>query len=42
MLLKAGCICGRGKGGHTKSSHPLLTYKITVSGKDGNDAKKYQ
>ena len=31
MLLKAGCICDQGKGSHTKWSHPLLRYKITVS-----------
>ena len=37
MLLKAGCICEQGKGSHTS-----LNYKITVSGKDGNDAKRYQ
>ena len=42
MLLKADCICEQGKGSHTKCSHPLLDYKITISGKDGNDAKRYQ
>lgn len=42
MLLKAGCVCEQGKGSHTKWSHALLNYKITVSGKDGSDAKRYQ
>ncbi|WP_366146273.1 type II toxin-antitoxin system HicA family toxin [Crocosphaera sp.] len=42
MLLKADCICEQGNGSHTKWSHPLLNYKITISGKDGNDAKRYQ
>ena len=32
MLLKADCICEQGKGSHTKWSHPLLSYKITISG----------
>uniref|UniRef100_UPI001A09A171 hypothetical protein n=1 Tax=Tychonema sp. LEGE 06208 TaxID=1828663 RepID=UPI001A09A171 len=27
---------------HTKWSHPLLSGKLTLSGKDGNDAKLYQ
>ena len=40
--MKADCICEQGKGSHTKWSHPLLNYKITISGKDGNDAKRYQ
>ena len=42
MLLKANAICEQAKGSHTKQSHPLLNYKITLSGKDGNDAKRYQ
>ena len=42
MLLKANCICEQAKGSHTKWSHLLLNYKITLSGKDGNDAKRYQ
>lgn len=41
MLLKADCICEQGKGSHTKWSHPLLNYKITMSGKDGGDAKRF-
>ena len=42
MLLKAGCVCERARGSHTKWSHSLLSHKITVSGKDGADARKYQ
>ncbi|MBE9047121.1 type II toxin-antitoxin system HicA family toxin [Pleurocapsales cyanobacterium LEGE 10410] len=42
MLLKAGCVCEQAKGSHTKWSHSLLNYKITVSGKDGTDARRYQ
>ena len=42
MLLKAGCVCEQAKGSHTKWSHYLLSYKITLSGKDGSDAKRYQ
>lgn len=42
MLLKEGCVCEQAKGSHTKWSHSLLSYKITVSGKDGTDAKRYQ
>lgn len=42
MLSKVGCVCEQAKGSHTKWSHSLLSYKITVSGKDGNDAKQYQ
>jgi predicted RNA binding protein YcfA (HicA-like mRNA interferase family) len=42
MLLKAGCICEQAKGSHTKWSHSLLNYKITLSGKDSSDAKRYQ
>lgn len=42
MLSQLDCICEQAKGSHTKWSHPLLSYKITISGKDGNDAKRYQ
>jgi len=42
MLLKAGCLCESGKGSHTKWSHPRLANKVTLSGKDGADAKRYQ
>lgn len=42
MLLKAGFTSEPGKGSHTKWSHPLLSGKLTLSGKDGSDAKPYQ
>ena len=42
MLLKTGFICKSGKGSHTKWYHPLLKGIVTLSGKDGNDAKPYQ
>jgi predicted RNA binding protein YcfA (HicA-like mRNA interferase family) len=42
FLLKAGFSFEPGKGSHTKWFHTLLTGKITLSGKDGDDAKPYQ
>ncbi|MDJ0734409.1 MAG: type II toxin-antitoxin system HicA family toxin [Nostocaceae cyanobacterium] len=42
MLLKAGFTEIPGKGSHTNWVHPLYAGKLTVSGKDGNDAKPYQ
>lgn len=42
LLLKAGFACESAKGSHTKWSHPLLQGKLTLSGKDGVDAKLYQ
>jgi predicted RNA binding protein YcfA (HicA-like mRNA interferase family) len=42
LLLKAGFTCAPGKGSHTKWFHRLLPGKLTLSGKDGNDAKPYQ
>jgi predicted RNA binding protein YcfA (HicA-like mRNA interferase family) len=42
MLLKAGFIYRPGKGSHTVWSHPELTYSLTLSGKDGADANRYQ
>lgn len=41
-LRKAGFTESSGKGSHTKWSHPLLSEKIVLSGKDGSDAKPYQ
>ncbi len=41
-LLKAGFAYRSGKGSHTVWSHPLLSYSITLSGKDGSDADRYQ
>ena len=31
-----------GKGSHTNWIHPLYAGKLTISGKDGSDAKPYQ
>lgn len=42
LLLKAGFTSRPGKGSHTVWSHPLLPGNLTMSGKDGNDAKSYQ
>ena len=42
MLLNAGFTYESGKGSHTKWSHPLITGKLTLSGKDGADVKSYQ
>ncbi len=42
MLLKAGFSYRSGKGSHTVWSHPLLPYSLTLSGKDGADADRYQ
>jgi predicted RNA binding protein YcfA (HicA-like mRNA interferase family) len=42
MLSKAGFICKSGKGSHTKWYHDFFQGIVTISGKDGNDAKPYQ
>ncbi|MGB3759819.1 MAG: type II toxin-antitoxin system HicA family toxin [Rivularia sp. (in: cyanobacteria)] len=42
MLRQAGFTEVPGKGSHTNWIHPLYAGKLTVSGKDGNDAKRYQ
>ncbi|NES83453.1 MAG: type II toxin-antitoxin system HicA family toxin [Moorea sp. SIO1G6] len=42
MLRQAGFREIPGKGSHTNWIHPLYSGKLTVSGKDGNDAKPYQ
>jgi predicted RNA binding protein YcfA (HicA-like mRNA interferase family) len=42
VLLKAGFTYRSGKGSHTVWSHPLLSYSLTLSGKDGSDADRYQ
>jgi len=41
-LLKAGFEYRPGKGSHTVWSHSLLSYSLTLSGKDGSDADRYQ
>ncbi|KAI9130435.1 type II toxin-antitoxin system HicA family toxin [Acaryochloris sp. CCMEE 5410] len=42
MLRKAGFSEQPAKGSHTKWLHPLYPGRITLSGKDGQDAKPYQ
>ncbi len=42
ILLSAGFAYESAKGSHTKWSHPLIDGKLTLSGKDGGDAKPYQ
>ncbi len=41
MLLRAGYTSESAKGSHSKWSHPKLSKKIVISGKDGSDAKTY-
>lgn len=41
-LESAGFINRGGKGSHRNFVHPNVSRPITVSGKDGDDAKKYQ
>jgi predicted RNA binding protein YcfA (HicA-like mRNA interferase family) len=41
-LRQAGFTELPGKGSHTNWIHLLYSGKITVSGKDGADAKRYQ
>ena len=42
ILKKAGFQKVPGKGSHTNWTHPLYSGKVTISGKDGSDAKPYQ
>jgi predicted RNA binding protein YcfA (HicA-like mRNA interferase family) len=42
MLRKAGFTELKGKGSHTNWIHPNYAGKVTVSGKDSSDAKRYQ
>jgi len=42
-LVKVGFMQRSAKGSHTMWVHPLLPeMPIVISGKDGNDAQKYQ
>jgi predicted RNA binding protein YcfA (HicA-like mRNA interferase family) len=41
MLRKAGFRWRPGKGSHTIWEHPLADRSVTLSGKDGQDAKRY-
>ena len=44
LYMKAGAEIdvGHGKGSHRKIKHPSLNGCLVVSGKDGDDAKRYQ
>jgi predicted RNA binding protein YcfA (HicA-like mRNA interferase family) len=42
LLRKAGFQEIPGKGSHSNWLHPRYMGKITISGKDGSDAKPYQ
>jgi predicted RNA binding protein YcfA (HicA-like mRNA interferase family) len=42
MLRKAGFTEVPEKGSHTNWTHPLYEGKLTILGKDSNDAKRYQ
>jgi hypothetical protein len=42
LLLQAGFSYRPGKGSDSNWYHPLLAGKVTLFGKDGNDAKAYQ
>ena len=35
-------VSGAGKGSHRKFTHPSYEGAVTLSGQDGDDAKKYQ
>ncbi|MGB5914958.1 MAG: type II toxin-antitoxin system HicA family toxin [Phormidesmis sp.] len=42
-LKKAGFVCKRTRGSHERWLHPRLPeLPITLAGKDGQDAKRYQ
>jgi predicted RNA binding protein YcfA (HicA-like mRNA interferase family) len=41
-LRKAGFIFRGGRGDHRNYVHPKVKKPITISGKDGDDAKHYQ
>jgi len=40
-LERAGFVDRGGKGSHRNFVHPRLAKPVTVSGKDGDDAKEY-
>lgn len=41
-LRRAGCVEAPGRGSHTGWRHPVLAEKLTLSGRDGDDAQPYQ
>jgi predicted RNA binding protein YcfA (HicA-like mRNA interferase family) len=42
LLHQSGFIQQPGKGSHTNWIHPLYSGKLTLSGQDSADAKRYQ
>jgi predicted RNA binding protein YcfA (HicA-like mRNA interferase family) len=44
LLRKAGWfeIASGGKGSHTKWAHKAVARRVTLSGRDGDDAHRYQ
>lgn len=42
QLERNGFVNRGGKGSHRNYAHPLYPKPITLSGQEGNDAKKYQ
>lgn len=42
ILRKSGFTEVAGKGSHTNQIHPYYVGKLTVSGQDSDDAKRYQ
>jgi predicted RNA binding protein YcfA (HicA-like mRNA interferase family) len=42
LLRSCGFIERPGKGSHTNWIHPLYSGRVTIAGKDGSDAKRYQ
>ncbi len=42
QLRDAGFTERKGKGSHTNWKHPAVADKVTIAGKNGSDAQKYQ
>ena len=42
MLERAGFVARAGKGSHRVYSHPAALKTVTISGKAGDDAHRYQ
>ena len=42
ILEKAGFINRGGKGSHRNFTHPYCSLPLTLSGREGDDAKRYQ
>ncbi|MBI4374493.1 MAG: type II toxin-antitoxin system HicA family toxin [Deltaproteobacteria bacterium] len=42
QLKKAGFVDRGGKGSHRNFLHPRYPFPVTISGREGDDAKQYQ